>query len=157
MPRPSHSPLFCRPWWRVQLTELSCHFIPLRSKYSAKHPVLRHPQSVLFSWRERPGFAPIQNSYNYPFIHFNLYVFWQLTGRYEILNCMVTSILQLRMKKTEQYNFNILLIIFLFMFVSKYLYKVVLIIILAHTTLFESCYLFLKIIGIHIVAVLLSY
>jgi hypothetical protein len=54
--------------WRVQIMELlitrfylaSCHFIPLRSKYSPKHPVLKHPQSVLFPWCERPSFTPIQ-------------------------------------------------------------------------------------------------
>jgi hypothetical protein len=37
--------------WRVQITELctvqffpsSCHFTPLRSKYSSKHPVVKTP------------------------------------------------------------------------------------------------------------------
>jgi hypothetical protein len=32
----------------VHLSPLSRYFIPLRSKYSPQHPVLKHPQSVLF-------------------------------------------------------------------------------------------------------------
>jgi hypothetical protein len=43
-------------WWRVQSMKLlimqsspaSRHFLPLRSKYSPQHPVLRYPQPVLF-------------------------------------------------------------------------------------------------------------
>jgi hypothetical protein len=31
----------------VQLSPFPCYFIPLRSKYSPQHPVLKHPQSVL--------------------------------------------------------------------------------------------------------------
>jgi len=27
----------------------SCHFLPLRFKYSPQHPVLKHPQSMLLS------------------------------------------------------------------------------------------------------------
>jgi hypothetical protein len=60
MSHPSHSPWYDRPqniWWRVQIMELlsmhffppSCHFIPLRSKYSPKHPVLKHPQKERLS------------------------------------------------------------------------------------------------------------
>jgi hypothetical protein len=45
----------------MQFSPNSCHFIPLRSKYSPKHPVLKHPQSKFFPLRERPGFTPIQN------------------------------------------------------------------------------------------------
>jgi hypothetical protein len=30
----------------VQFCPLSCHLIPLRSKYSPKHPVLKHPHFV---------------------------------------------------------------------------------------------------------------
>jgi hypothetical protein len=30
----------------VQLSPFSCHFIPLGSKYSPQHPVLKHPQSM---------------------------------------------------------------------------------------------------------------
>jgi hypothetical protein len=32
----------------VQFSPVSCHFIPLRSRYSPQHPVLKHPQSVFF-------------------------------------------------------------------------------------------------------------
>jgi hypothetical protein len=53
MPRPNHPPCFDHPnntGWRVQTMQLfiiqfsstSYHFIPLRSKYSPKHPVLKH-------------------------------------------------------------------------------------------------------------------
>jgi hypothetical protein len=31
----------------MQFSPTSCHFIPLRSKYSPQHPVLKHPQSVV--------------------------------------------------------------------------------------------------------------
>jgi hypothetical protein len=32
----------------MQSSPFSCHFLPLTSKYSPRHPVLRHPQSVFF-------------------------------------------------------------------------------------------------------------
>jgi hypothetical protein len=32
------------------------------SKYYPKHPSLKHPQSMFFPQRERPGFAPIQTT-----------------------------------------------------------------------------------------------
>jgi hypothetical protein len=31
----------------MQLSPTTCNFIPLRSKYSPKHPVLKHPQFML--------------------------------------------------------------------------------------------------------------
>jgi hypothetical protein len=72
MPRPSHPPCLHHPnntGWGVQTMQLlimqfsltSRYFIPIRSKYSPKHPVLKHPQSMFFPKRERPGFTPIQN------------------------------------------------------------------------------------------------
>jgi hypothetical protein len=30
----------------MHFSQASCHFIPLRSKYYSKHPLLKHPQSV---------------------------------------------------------------------------------------------------------------
>jgi hypothetical protein len=59
MPCPPHSPWFDLPnniWWWVQIMKLptvqlspfSRYFLPLRSKYSPQHPVLKHPQSMLF-------------------------------------------------------------------------------------------------------------
>jgi hypothetical protein len=59
MPCPSPHPWFDHPnsiWWRVQIMELLtawfpsafCHCIPLRSIYSPKHPVPKHP-SLCFS------------------------------------------------------------------------------------------------------------
>jgi hypothetical protein len=32
----------------MQSSAASCHFLPLRSKYSPQHPVLKHPQSIVF-------------------------------------------------------------------------------------------------------------
>jgi hypothetical protein len=72
MSRPCHPPWFDHPnniWWSVQVmmffvmqsSPASRHFLPLRSKCS-QHPVLRHPQSMLFPWCERPGFTPVQNN-----------------------------------------------------------------------------------------------
>jgi hypothetical protein len=59
MPRRPHSPSFVLPnniWWWVQIMKLptvqlspfSRYFIPLRSKFSPQHPVLKRPQSMLF-------------------------------------------------------------------------------------------------------------
>jgi hypothetical protein len=81
MPCPPHLPLLDLPnviWgWvqimkflTVQLPPFSCHLIPLRYKYSAQNPVLKHPQSM----PERPkSFTPVQNNWqNYGFVYFNL-------------------------------------------------------------------------------------
>jgi hypothetical protein len=35
------------------------HSIPLWSKYSPQHPVLKHPQSIFLSYCQRPCFTPI--------------------------------------------------------------------------------------------------
>jgi hypothetical protein len=32
----------------MQFFPTSCHFIPLRSKYSPEHPVFKYPQSMFF-------------------------------------------------------------------------------------------------------------
>jgi hypothetical protein len=45
----------------MQFSLASCYFIPLRSKYSHEHPVLKHPQSMFLSECERPSVTPIQN------------------------------------------------------------------------------------------------
>jgi hypothetical protein len=44
----------------VQFSPLSCYFLPLMSKYSPQHPVLKHPQSVFLPYCERPSFTPIK-------------------------------------------------------------------------------------------------
>jgi hypothetical protein len=57
MPHPSHFPWLDHPnniWWIVQIMKplimqsslASCHFLPLRYKYSPQPPVLKHPQSL---------------------------------------------------------------------------------------------------------------
>jgi hypothetical protein len=43
----------------VQLPPVFCYFIPLRSKFSPQSPVLKHPQSMLFSQGEGPCFTSI--------------------------------------------------------------------------------------------------
>jgi hypothetical protein len=59
MSRPSHPSWLDHPnniWWSVQFIKLlimqsssaSRHFILLKYKYSPQHPVLRHPESMLF-------------------------------------------------------------------------------------------------------------
>jgi hypothetical protein len=41
---------------------LSFHFPTLRSMHSTEHYALKHPQSVLFLYGERPSFIPTQKS-----------------------------------------------------------------------------------------------
>jgi hypothetical protein len=41
---------------------LPCYLIPLRTKYSPQHPILKHPQSAFLPQCERPNFTSIQNS-----------------------------------------------------------------------------------------------
>jgi hypothetical protein len=43
----------------MQFSPASGHFIPLRSIYSPKHPVLKHPQSMFLPLRERQVFTSI--------------------------------------------------------------------------------------------------
>jgi hypothetical protein len=65
---------------RVQIMKLLImHFspafyylIPLRSKYSPQHSILRHPQSMVFPSYERASFTPIQNTGKIKvFVYFN--------------------------------------------------------------------------------------
>jgi len=46
----------------MQSSPVSCHFLPLRSKFCPQCPVLKHPESMSLSQYERPSFIPIQNS-----------------------------------------------------------------------------------------------
>jgi hypothetical protein len=72
MPSPSHPSLLGHSnyiWRRVQVmkllitrfSQISRHFISLRSKYSPQHPVLKHLRSMFLPLCERPSFTPIQN------------------------------------------------------------------------------------------------
>jgi hypothetical protein len=55
----------------------SRHFIPLWSKYSPQHPVLKHPQSMLFPKCQRPSFTPLQNHrQNYGFVYRRFWTEW---------------------------------------------------------------------------------
>jgi hypothetical protein len=44
----------------MQSSPASRHFLPLRSKYSPQHPVLKNPQSMRFPQCERSSFKPVQ-------------------------------------------------------------------------------------------------
>jgi hypothetical protein len=70
MSRPSHPPWLDHSnytWRTVQVMKLLImqfsstpyHFIPLRSKYSPQHPVLKHAQSMFFPKCQWPSFTPI--------------------------------------------------------------------------------------------------
>jgi hypothetical protein len=45
----------------MQFSPTSHHVIPLRSKYSPQHPVLKHPQSMFLPECQTPSSTPIQN------------------------------------------------------------------------------------------------
>jgi hypothetical protein len=72
MSRPPHPPRLHNSiyTWRsvktmqlivTQFFTLSCHSIPLWSKHSPQHPVLKHPQFMFLTCCQRPCFTPIQN------------------------------------------------------------------------------------------------
>jgi hypothetical protein len=44
----------------AQFSPGSCYFLPLRSKYSAEHPVHSYPQSMFSRLSEKPSFIPEQ-------------------------------------------------------------------------------------------------
>jgi len=87
MPRPLNSSRFDHPdniWRGVKISKLlimyfffSPHYlIPLRSKYSSEHAILKHPQLTFLPRRKRPSFTHIQNNRrNYSFAYLNLYIF----------------------------------------------------------------------------------
>jgi putative component of membrane protein insertase Oxa1/YidC/SpoIIIJ protein YidD len=76
----------------MQFSPTSCHFIPLRSKYS-KHPVLKHPQSMFsLNVRDQVSHPYKTTGKTIVFIYLNLHISRQQTGRQKILNCMVASI-----------------------------------------------------------------
>jgi hypothetical protein len=60
----------------MQFSPTSCHFIPLWSKYSPHHPVLKHPQSTFLPQCRRPNFKPILNllSFRYSLFLFLKYL-----------------------------------------------------------------------------------
>jgi hypothetical protein len=81
VPCRSHPPLLDHSnynWRRVQVMKLlimqfsptSCHFIPLRTKYSAQHPVLKHRLSLFPPYCQRSNFTRTQNHrQNYSFVY----------------------------------------------------------------------------------------
>jgi len=55
---------------------LPCYLVPLRSKYSPQHPILKHPQPTFLPQCERPSFTPIQNNGQYYIsVYLNLSIF----------------------------------------------------------------------------------
>jgi len=48
----------------TQSSPISRHFLPLRSKYSPQHPVLKHTQFVFFPYCKGPSFTPIKTAGN---------------------------------------------------------------------------------------------
>jgi hypothetical protein len=73
MPIPSRSSRFLSPeqyWVRsaessssslCSFFPLPCYPVPLSSKYSPQHPILKHTQPTFHPQCERPSFTPIQN------------------------------------------------------------------------------------------------
>jgi len=80
------------PYYVVSSTSL-LPLVPLMSKYSPQHPILKHPQPIFLSQCEWPSFTPIQNNrQNYSSAYHNLYIFRLQTGRQKILCQMIASI-----------------------------------------------------------------
>ena len=51
----------------------SCYLVPLRTKYSPQHPILKQPQPTFLPQCQRPSFTPIQNNrQNYSSVYLNL-------------------------------------------------------------------------------------
>ena len=85
--RPFHSSRFDHPnniWWGVQIIKhlimqfypLCCYFVPIRTKYSPQHPILKHHQPTLLPHCGWPSLTPIKNKrQNYSSVYLDLYVF----------------------------------------------------------------------------------
>jgi len=64
----------------MSFSPLSCYVVPLRPKYSPRHPILRHPQptslsQLLLYQCERPSFTPIlKNGHNYSSVYLKPHV-----------------------------------------------------------------------------------
>jgi hypothetical protein len=71
----------------MHFSPVSYNFIPLLSKYSPEHPVLKYPHSMFLPHCQRPSFTTIQNQrQNYNFIDLNFYIFVQQTGSQKTQN-----------------------------------------------------------------------
>jgi hypothetical protein len=104
MPRLSHPPQLANSnytWWRAQITQLLVmqfypsgrHFIPLRSKYSPQHNVLKTISLCSsLNVRGQVWYPYKTNQKNYSLVFSNFYDFWQQMRRQNIRNWMVASI-----------------------------------------------------------------
>jgi len=57
-----------------------CHFIPVRPKYSAQHPILQHPRPMFLPQGKRLSFTTIWNKQNCSSTSFNLSI-WKANGK----------------------------------------------------------------------------
>jgi hypothetical protein len=100
MPYPSDPPWLGHSnytWRRVramkllvmQLSPPSRHSIPLRSKYSPQHPVLKHPQSLYLPKWQRPSLKPTRNKRPwYSLLHSKCHIFRQQTRWQKVMDRM---------------------------------------------------------------------
>jgi hypothetical protein len=87
----------------TQFSPTSYRFIPLRSKYPPQHPVLKHPQSMLFPKCEIMDSTPVHNyRQNCSFVYYSIHMFIdsgqkekysELNGRKHSTNLVNTSFL----------------------------------------------------------------
>jgi hypothetical protein len=71
----------------MQLSSTPCHLIPLRSKYSPQHPVLKHPQSMFLRSVRHQVSHPHRLTRGILVLHVViLYVFGQQTRAQNVLD-----------------------------------------------------------------------
>jgi hypothetical protein len=46
----------------MKFSQFSCYIVPLRSKYSPQHLILKYPQPTFLPQYQRSSFTPIQNN-----------------------------------------------------------------------------------------------
>jgi hypothetical protein len=72
----------------VVFFSLPSYFLPLRTKYSPQHPILKHCQPTFLSQCERPSFTPIHdNRQNCISVYLNLHIFGKLEDKRFCTDC----------------------------------------------------------------------
>jgi hypothetical protein len=92
----------------MQSSPDSCHFLPLRSKYSFQYPVLKHPQSKFLPYSERPPVNTYKTKDEIIVLYILIFKFLERREEYKILKRMVARFLE----------FNVLLISLPFLFAT---------------------------------------